>query len=800
MAEVSPTTETGLLAELRRRGVVRAVVAYAVVAFAVLQVSEPILHALKLPDSWLTVLVALLGLGFPLTAALSWAFDLTRRGIVRTPEAPVVGPTGPTGSAGPAGPTGATGSGGPAGSSGAGGARSPRLAMAGVTVIAAGLGALLSWLALRPPAPVVDADGRVSVAVADFANETRDPDLDGLSVLLTTALEQSKALRVVTRGALADALRRLGQGSLDRIDEGLARKAGVEAGVRALLLASVRKLDDVYAVELRAVDPRKDEYLFTVREQTTGKKGMLEVIDRLSERTRERLREPAREVAAGQVKVAEATTASLEAWHHYFEGLKEEDAVHLTSAIEAYRKAVAADPTFALANYKVAFLGLQVSVPLAERKAAMEAAVRGKDRVPLKERLLIEAWAAFVAGRSEEAHAIYARAAEAFPTDKEVLYATGTLYHTEMRWPEARPWLEKVVALDPRFWPALDELSSILFVHGTREAYLALIRRYLAVAPPSPKASLALAIERGLSGRLDEAAEATRRVLEQDQSPYFIESAIGSLFFLGLLDEAEQRLRKLEVEAALPASRAAASFGLVIALDLQGRRREALALVEKSGRRPQQRAGFLYHFLMDDPDPRPCVEAGREFVRLSEANGEPPAWRSWVAFGMAYLGQLEEAARIAAHLKPEDGLELYRAIATWRGGDLAGALSRLRALDRDMDTPKRIVVSWYHARVAFEAGQWAEAIAAGEEAEPKVWGTWRSWGVPLLLLERAQAWERLGQREKAIAAVDRLLGWWKKADPDLPRLAQARAIKARLVAAGPAAPAGSAGPAAGGRP
>jgi tetratricopeptide (TPR) repeat protein/TolB-like protein len=758
MPDEAPTPEAGFLAELRRRGVVRAVVAYALFAFAALQVSEPILHGLRLPDAWLTVLEVLLGLGFPLTAALSWAFDVTRRGIVRTDAA--------------AGAAGAPSRG--------------RLGQAVVVLAAAGLGALLAWVALRPTLPPPDADGRISVAVADFANETRDPDLDGLSVLLTTALEQSKALRVVTRGAMADALRRIGQTQVDKIDEGLARKAGVEAGVRALLLASVRKLDDVYAVELRAVDPRKDEYLFTMRERTTGKKGILDVIDRLSDRTRERLREPAGAAGDGAVKVAETTTANMEAWRHYYEGLKEEDAVHYPEALEAYRRAVAADAGFTLAQFKVAMLGLYQGAPLAERTAAIEAAVRGKDRVPVKERGLIEGWAAFQAGRSDEAHATYDAAAAEFSTDKEVLYAAANLYQTEWKYVRARPWLEKVLALDPTFWPALDDLLLVHFFHGTNESWLAVARSYLAVAPPGPKATRALAAERAVSGRSEEAAAAARRLLEQDQSPPFIDGAIGTLLYLGRLEEAEQRLRALRTGEHSAGSRSVATRLLITTLDLQGRRREALALHEQSGAPPKARAFFRYHFLMDEPDHRLCLEAGKEAFRLSEAEGEPAAWRSWVAFGMAYLGQLEEAARIARHLDKENGLDLYLAIVAWRGGDPTGALERMRALTRSPETPRRNVAFWYHARIAFAAGQWAEAIAAGEEAEPKVWGAWRSWGVPLLLLERAQAWEKLGQRDKALASVDRLLGWWKRADPDLPRLAEARAIKARLVAAGPA--------------
>src|SRR5438067_3126290 len=79
----------GFVAELRRRGVLRAVLAYAVVAFAVLQVVEPVLHGLRLPEWILTAVVVAVGVGFPVTVVVSWAFDLTLRGFERAAPAPV---------------------------------------------------------------------------------------------------------------------------------------------------------------------------------------------------------------------------------------------------------------------------------------------------------------------------------------------------------------------------------------------------------------------------------------------------------------------------------------------------------------------------------------------------------------------------------------------------------------------------------------------------------------------------------------------------------------------------------------
>src|SRR3954469_20243298 len=74
-----------LFAELKRRRVFRAMIAYGIVAFALLQVVEPIMHGTHLPEVTLTFVVVVLGLGFPVVVVLAWAFDVSAVGIARAP-------------------------------------------------------------------------------------------------------------------------------------------------------------------------------------------------------------------------------------------------------------------------------------------------------------------------------------------------------------------------------------------------------------------------------------------------------------------------------------------------------------------------------------------------------------------------------------------------------------------------------------------------------------------------------------------------------------------------------------------
>ncbi len=120
--------------------------------------------------------------------------------------------------------------------------------------------------------------GRPTVAVADFANETGEKELDSISGLLITSLEQGTQLRVLTRGRMVDVLKQLGKGAVERIDEPLAREVGRETRAQALLLASIRKLGDAYVVEMRALDPLHDEYIFTVSDRATGKGAVFDLV------------------------------------------------------------------------------------------------------------------------------------------------------------------------------------------------------------------------------------------------------------------------------------------------------------------------------------------------------------------------------------------------------------------------------------------------------------------------------------------------------------------------------------------
>ncbi len=70
-------------AELKRRNVYKVAVAYAVIAWLLIQVATQVFPFFKIPDWTVQLIVLLLILGFPVAMILAWAFELTPEGIKR---------------------------------------------------------------------------------------------------------------------------------------------------------------------------------------------------------------------------------------------------------------------------------------------------------------------------------------------------------------------------------------------------------------------------------------------------------------------------------------------------------------------------------------------------------------------------------------------------------------------------------------------------------------------------------------------------------------------------------------------
>jgi TolB-like protein/Flp pilus assembly protein TadD len=203
-----------LFEELRSRSVIRALIAYSVVAWILLQVADVTFDRLPIPENSMTVLIVLVIVGFPVTAIFAWAYEITARGIVRHDEASV----------------GTTRL-----------AFVPFIAIVmGVTAGAGGLIYYLSQQFYEPP--------RRSIAVLPFTNtgnaEHTGYFSDGLTEEIQSLIVRLNEFRVValsTTSQFKDTV-------MDAVS--IAERVGAEA----VLLGSVRRYQNKVSVTARLID------------------------------------------------------------------------------------------------------------------------------------------------------------------------------------------------------------------------------------------------------------------------------------------------------------------------------------------------------------------------------------------------------------------------------------------------------------------------------------------------------------------------------------------------------------------
>src|SRR5678815_3994334 len=84
-------SERNFFAELKRRNVYKVAVAYAVVAWLLMQVASQIFPFFEIPNWVVRLVILLLVIGFPIALLIAWAFEVTPEGIKRTEAADAAG-------------------------------------------------------------------------------------------------------------------------------------------------------------------------------------------------------------------------------------------------------------------------------------------------------------------------------------------------------------------------------------------------------------------------------------------------------------------------------------------------------------------------------------------------------------------------------------------------------------------------------------------------------------------------------------------------------------------------------------
>ena len=373
------------------------------------------------------------------------------------------------------------------------------------------------------------APRRISIAVVDFHNETGESELDGLSGMLITALEQSRRLSVLTRSRLFDIVGQLGQTEVDRIDESLGRMICEQAGIDLLAVASVRKFGSAYTLDIKVLERSSSEYLLTADARGDGQESIPGSIDNLAEQIRIGLKERAFEIEASKRNVAAVTTPNLEAYQHFFKGEELLNRLQDSEAIEQFRHAIALDPSFGLATYRLGY-ALHLNGDNEGARKALDEALRLIDQIPEKEQYLTRAYAAHLDHSKPELEAslaILRQMERLYPEDKEMNFFIGDWSLHVRHYKVSLVYLERVLAMDPIFRRALLHLTLLFRDTGKYDRMLETAQRNASLGEDVETAYL-LGSAYTRIGRYEEGVATLERALAMEEvAPIYHEIAFA---------------------------------------------------------------------------------------------------------------------------------------------------------------------------------------------------------------------------------------------------------------------------------
>src|SRR5438552_370182 len=338
--------------ELKRRNVYKVAVAYAVVAWLLIQIATQVFPFFEIPNWAVRLVVLLLIIGFPVALVLAWAFEITPEGIKRTEEVDHSQPT-----------THRTG-------------RTLDFLIIAVLLVIIGVFAYQRFGLSQKTSVSVSAIPEKSIAVLPFENRSGDPDnayfADGIQDEILTRLAKIADLKVISRTStqhyksapenLSEIARQLG---VAHIVEGSVQKSGDSVRVNVQLIKAAndshlwadtfdRKLTDIFSVESEVAKAIADQ----LRAKLTGQEEQV---------------------------ITAKPTENVEAYDAYLRGLAYSLKpgilpANQLSAQKYLREAVRLDPKFALSWALLSYVeargyitaGLQPTVAL--REEAQQAA------------------------------------------------------------------------------------------------------------------------------------------------------------------------------------------------------------------------------------------------------------------------------------------------------------------------------------------------------------------------------------------------------------------------------------------
>src|SRR5436190_1948622 len=405
--------------ELKRRNVYKVAVAYAVVAWLLMQIASQIFPFFEIPNWVVRVVVLLLILGFPVALVLAWAFELSPEGIKRTESA------------------------------------EQRRKASHVWLYILLVGAVISvglfffgrYTASR--GSILSPASAKSIAVLPFESLSEDKGnayfATGIQDEILTRLANIGGLKVISRTSAAQY-----QSKPANLSD-IAR----QLGVAHVLEGSVQKVGDEVRVNVQLIDAGDDSHLWG---ETYDRKLIdicaveTEIAKSIAGQLQAKLTGREQEVLAAK------PTNNSEAYDAYLRGLAAEgesllSVYPLQKAISFYKRAVKLDPNFAGAWARLSrmysLLYSSFGDRLGDAKGTLERAQALRPDAP--ETLLATAYYENDELRDyEAARQSFVRVASLLPGNSDIPAALASIARRQGNWDKAVSYFEQALVLDPR--------------------------------------------------------------------------------------------------------------------------------------------------------------------------------------------------------------------------------------------------------------------------------------------------------------------------------------------------------------
>ncbi|APP76133.1 adenylate cyclase [Xanthomonas vesicatoria ATCC 35937] len=327
------------------------------------------------------------------------------------------------------------------------------------------------WFFVRPQ-PAIAFANRDWVVVGDVRNLTGNTLLDStLEQALRISLEQSRYVNVLSDMKVRDTVTRMQRDPNSLvIDRSIASEVALRDGASAVILPTVAEIGGKLRFSVELVDPRTQTTVHSEFVQGEGLQSALSSVDQITRKLRLGLGELVASVDKNSIPLPAVTTSSLDALRAYALGVDATAQAQWREGLELFDRAVAIDPTFALAYLGAA----RIKVAVSDRRGALpylDNAIRYRSRLPERDQLYLDAWVAELR-TVNKALPLWRTLASLYPDN--FAGAANTSWHLFVanRFADALPYARAAdVVQDPMRSIASDRVGRILLAQGmTAEA------------------------------------------------------------------------------------------------------------------------------------------------------------------------------------------------------------------------------------------------------------------------------------------------------------------------------------------